>query len=262
VTVSAALLLAFAAAAAPRTAVVVHATGFPDADVRRLEEKTAAEVTAAGAELWTLSKALEIKSECLEDRSCARDVLRAADATFLVWVELLRAGSQVQLSSHLLDAEGRVVAEVESRTRAEAVLGASPLLPNDVLAPLRSAAASGSSTSAASGSDGGARSSAGGAGDAGTKSGAAPGDPTEPTEEQPLTPLAIGGIAALGAGTLLALGGTAVIPGQVGIARDPASLGSEKEAAATVASVAFLVAVLGGITAVTGGVLLALGLPP
>lgn len=274
-----ALLLAVAAAA-PRTAVVVHATGFPDAEVQRLQDKVGAEVSGTGAELWALSKALEVRAECLENRGCAREVLRAADAGFLLWVELLRAGAQVQVSSHLLDAEGRIVAEADGGAHADVVLGPTFLVPADVLAPLKAAAAAQPATLASTTTTGtpgstdtsgaGGTSGTGGADGTAHSSTGAGASAIEPlaqeeideVEPPPLSALAIGGIAALGAGTLVALGSAAVIPGQLQIIQNPASLGPEKESAATAATAAGLLAGVGALAAVGGGALLYVGLEP
>lgn len=266
--------LLLAAVAAPRAAVVVHATGFPDVEVQRLEDKIGAEVSATGADLWALSKALEVKAECLENRGCAREVLRAADAGFLLWVELLRAGPQVQVSARLLDGEGRVLAEVDSGARVESVLGPSPLVPADVLVPLKSAvpqttttpphpAAGGGPTKGGETTTASPASSPASDATGGTDAAAEPLAPEEQPDEveaPPLSPLAVGGIAALGVGTLLTLGSAAVIPGQLGIINDPKSLGPEKEAAANAVATAGILATVGALTAIGGGALLYLGL--
>ena len=242
--------------AAPRVAVVVHPAGFSDDDARRIQEKVGQEVAATGVELWALSRSLEVKTECLTDRSCAREVLRAADASYLVWVEALRAGGQVQLEAHLIDAEGRAAASSETAARADEITGAGTVLPAAVTTPLKAAA----------------------------KAAATPPTttvtppvktPPPPTKINPLAPvttaptpaepagistLAVGGIAAVGTGAILALGGGALSVSQFQIIRDPHSLGAEKQSAANVMTSMLLVSGIGVAVAGAGGVLLYLGL--
>ncbi len=264
---AAVLAAALSFAAAPggtRVAVVVHTAGFADDDARHVQDKVDAEINGTGAELWALSKALSVKTECLTDHACAKEVLRTADATWLVWVEALRAGGQVQLEAHLVNTDGRSIAQDESAARADDVLGGGSVVPAAVIKALKGAidkakpptAATSTSTSTTAPphpTTGTAK------GDPGMK----PLQPEAPPADPPpvaLTPMAVGGIAALGGGALLCLGGGAVAASQVGIIRDPDSLGPAKEGAANVATAMLLVAGVGVALAGTGGVLLYMGM--
>lgn len=240
-----ALLTVLAAGSpAPRAAVVVHATGFPDATVKTLERKIGAEVESAGAEPWSLSGALEIRPECLQNEGCAKEVLSAAESSRLVWVEILRVGAKAQLSGRFLDENGRILAQAERSAAAEELLGPMTLLPPEVRAELVAAVSAAQAAPPQSAV-------------------AAPVvEPEVAANAEGLPPLAIAGIAMTGAGTLLALGSIAVIPAELAVIDDPKSLGSEKEGAAGVAVLAGSLGVVGAVAAIAGGVLLALTSAP
>lgn len=251
------LLLVLAVAAAPRVAVIVHTTGFSDEDARRIGEKARAEAAETGAELWALGGAVEVKTECLEDRACAQELVRTAEAAFLVSLNVLRAGGQASLSAVLIDAEGRVAAESQGVRKLDRVLGEGALLAPEILSPLRSAAEA-------------------------LTPPAEPTKPLPPTEPktpepavEPLAPepaaapegpqelsgMALGGVAALGVGALAAVAGGAVVAAQFGVLNDPSSLREEKEQAALVLiPVMGTVALVGVAVAGVGGALLWLGL--
>ena len=248
------LLLAVALAAAPRVAVVVHTTGFSDDDAQRIADKVRGEAQATGLELWALAGALDVKADCLEDRECAREVARTADAAFIVSIDVLRAGGQAAVSAVLLDGDGRVLAERQGVRKLELVLGAGELLAAELVAPMRDAAATAPApapppdhepptpkpTPPAPGAPGGAPVTA------------AP---------QPLSPLALGGVATLGAGALAAIVGGAVVVAQLGVLNDPRSLREEKEQAALVLIPALgTVGLIGVAVAGAGGAMLWLGL--
>ena len=249
-------------AAAPRVAVVVHPAGFADDDARRLQDKVSQEVQATGAELASAS--LEVKTECLLDRVCARDALRTADAGYLVWIEALRVGGQVQLDCRLLDAEGRSIAQSDSAARADDVIGTGVVVPASVLAPLKSAAAKPPATPANAPP---ALTSSATATPSATPPSPGPAPLAAETDTAAataapaaLSPLAVGSIAAIGGGALLALGGGALAASQLNVIRDPGSLGTAKESAASLATAMFVVAGVGVAVAGAGGVLLYLGL--
>ncbi|MBI1947658.1 MAG: hypothetical protein HYS27_18365 [Deltaproteobacteria bacterium] len=248
------LVLALVLAAAPRAAVVVHTTGFSDDDAQRIADKVRAETQAAGVELWALTGSLDVKGDCLEDRECAREVARTADAAFIVSVNVLRAGGQAAVSAAVLDADGRVLGERQGVRKLDLVLGAGELLAAELMAPLRDAAAAASAP-------------------------ATPPDPDQPVPAptplvpstpagpaptdgpQELSPLALGGVATLGAGALAAAVGGAVVAAQLGVLNDPRSLREDKEQAALVLIPALgAVALVGVAVAGAGGVMLWLGL--
>jgi hypothetical protein len=256
-----AVLLALLAAtsSAPRVAVVVHTTGFSDDDGKRVQDKVGAEVSATGVELWALSKSLDVRTECLVDRNCAREVLRAADAAWLVWIEATRAGGQVALESHLLDSDGRSVAQDESAARADEVTCNGALLSPVIVGGLRqaavSAAKSAATTSPATATPPPTPTTAPLAADNKPKDAKAD-DGAKPE----VSPLAIGGVAALGAGVLLVIGGGALTAQQLNVINTASSPGADKTNAATAATAMMVVAGVGVGAAVAGGVLLYLGL--
>ena len=127
------LILALAVAAAPRVAVLVHTTGFSDEDARRIADKARAEAAATGVELGALGGAVDVKPECLEDRACARELLGTADLSFLVSLNVLRAGGQASLSAVLIDGEGRVAAETQGVRKLDLVLGEGALLAAEIV---------------------------------------------------------------------------------------------------------------------------------
>lgn len=248
------LLLALTLAAAPRAAVVVHTTGFSDDDAQRIADKVRAETQATGVELWALAGALDVKGDCLEDRECAREVARTADAAFVVSVNVLRAGGQAAVSAALLDADGRVLGERQGVRKLELVLGEGELLAAELVLPLRDAAAAASAPPTPPDHEQVPP----------PLPPAAPGTPkgvTAPEGPQPLSPLALGGVATLGAGALAAAVGGAVVAAQLGVLNDPRSLREEKEQAALVLIPALgAVALVGVAVAGAGGVMLWLGL--
>jgi hypothetical protein len=247
------VLALLASTAAPRVAVVVHTTGFSDEDAKRVQDKVGVEVAATGVELWALSKSLEVRTECLVDRNCARDVLRAADAAFVVWLEATRAGGQVQLESHLLDADGRSVAQDETASRADEVVGSGALLPPVIVGALKQTAAAKIATTPATSTTT-------------TPPTTAPLAPEKPKEapaveaKRDVSPLAIGGVATLGAGVLLAIGGGAITAQQLDVIHSASSLGGAKENAASTAAITIAVTGVGIGAAAAGAVLLYLGL--
>lgn len=262
-----ALVIALFAAAAPRVAVVVHTTGFSDDDGKRVQNKIGAEVSSTGVELWALSKAVEVRTECLVDRGCARDLLRAADASWLVWIEATRAGGQVQLESHLLDNDGRTAAQDESAARVDEVTGNGALLSPVIAGALKQAATSATSATSATTTN------AAGAANATTSAAvlaptAAPlaadakaNDAKRDDVAKPeVSPLAIAGVATLGAGALLVIGGGALTAQQLTIINTASSAGVAKENAASTATAMMVVAGVGLGAAAAGAVLLYLGL--
>lgn len=251
------LLLALTLAAAPRVAVLVHTSGFSDDDTRRIGDKARAEAAATGLELWALAGAVEVKPECLEDRACAQELLRTAEATWLVSLNVLRAGGQASLSSVLIDVDGKVAAEAQGVRKLELVLGEGALLGAEILAPLRQSARETPSPPTP------------------TPPVPAPEAPPTPTPT-PLAPepasappegpaelsgLALGGVAALGVGAVAAVAGGAVVAAQFGVLNDPSSSRGEKEQAALVLIPAMgTVALVGVAVTGLGGAVLWLGL--
>jgi hypothetical protein len=209
-------------------ATIIVPTGLDDDDVKRLHARVNAQVAAAGGTPMALSGALEVKDECLDDPACARAVLRAADAPWLLWVDALRAGPKVQIDARLLDADGRVVAEGGGVVDVEEVLRGKSAVPAEVLAPLR------------------------GAGVPKRKTVPPPEKGPPPTAlENPPPPLAIAGIAVATTGLVLTIVSLALIPAQLGVIDDPTSLGEEKLTAAymvpTLVSISVGGVVVGGI---------------
>lgn len=251
------LLLALTLAAAPRVAVLVHTSGFSDDDDRRIGDKTRAEAAATGLELWALAGAVEVKPECLEDRACAVELLRTADAAWLVSLNVLRAGGQASLSAVLIDVDGKVAAEAQGVRKVELVLGEGALLGAEILAPLRQAARESapppSPTPPVPSPD---------APTAEPPTPLAPEPaPAPPEEPAELSGLALGGVAALGVGAIAAVAGGAVVAAQFGVLNDPSSLREEKEQAALVLIPAMgTVALVGVAVTGLGGALLWLGL--
>lgn len=252
------LILALALAALPRVAVVVHTTGFSDEDSRRITEKALSETKAAGVELWSLTAALDVKGDCLEDRACARELARTADSAFIVSLSVLRAGGQAAVSATLLDAEGRVSAEHQGVRKLDLVLGEGALLAAEIVTPLREAASAASAAAALPTPV--------------TKEPPPPAAPLAPelatlqpapSPEGPrdLSPLALGGVVALGVGALAAVTGGAVVMAQLAVLNDPASLREDKEQAALVVIPALgAVGVVGLLVAGAGGAMLWFGL--
>lgn len=248
------LLLVVALAAAPRVAVVVHTTGFSDEDAQRIADKVRGETQATGLELWALAGSLEVKADCLDDRECAREVARTADAAFIVSVDVLRAGGQAAVSALLMDADGRVLGERQGVRKLDLVLGAGELLAPELVTPMREAALAATPPAAPPGHEQPAPIPAAPA--------AGPSDSGHTADgPRPLSPLALGGVATLGAGALATIVGGAVVAAQLGVLNDPRSLREEKEQAALVLIPALgAVALVGVAVAGAGGAMLWLGL--
>lgn len=220
------------AGAGASVATIVVATGLDDDDVKRLQERVNAQVAAAGGQPMVLSGSLEVKDECLDDPACARAVLRAADAPWLLWVDALRAGAKVQIDARLLDAEGRVVAEGGGVVDVDEVFRGKSAVPVEVLAPLRRAAGA-------------------------TKHSAVPpperGQPPTALENPP-PPLAIAGIVVATGGLLISVVSLALLPTQFGVLEDSTSLGDEKLSAAYMVPTLISTAVGGVVVGGIGGV--------
>lgn len=255
-----------------RVATIVVPTGLDDDDVKRLHSRVNAQVAAAGGKPMALSNALEVKDECLDDPSCARAVLRAADAPWLLWVDALRAGPKLQIDARLLDAEGRVVAEGGGVVDVDDAFRGKSAVPNEVLAPLRAALGTaattttpttGTATASANGSNGangsnesngsnGSNGSSGSNGSNGSNALPAPERAQPPTAlENPPPPLAIAGVVIATGGLLVSVVSLALIPAQFEVIDDAESSGDEKETAAvmvpTLASVAVGGVIVGGV---------------
>ncbi len=214
-------------------ATIVVPTGLDDDDVKRLHARVNAQVAAAGGKPMALSGSLEVKDECLDDPACARAVLRAADAPWLLWVDALRAGPKVQIDARLLDAEGRVVAEGGGVVDVDEVLRGKSAVPPDVLAPLRNARAQ---------RDVAARD-------------VPPPERTQPPTalENPPPPLAIAGVVVATGGLLVSVVSLALLPTQFGVLEDSFSSGDEKVSAAYMVPTLISTAVGGIIVGGIGG---------
>jgi hypothetical protein len=214
-------------------ATIVVPTGLDDDDVKRLHARINAQVAAAGGKPRALSRALEVKDECLDDPACAQAVLRAADAPWLLWVDALRAGPKVQIDARLLDAGGRVVAEGGGVVDVEEVLRGKTAVPAEVLLPLRNAPAV----------------------DKGPV--VPPPERTQPPTalENPPPPLAIAGVVVATSGLLVSVVSLALLPSQFGVLEDSTSLGDEKVAAAYMVPTLISTAVGGVVVGGIGGAL-------
>ena len=228
-------------AAVPRTVVVMQVEGLSDTDARALSDQIDTEVSAAGVEL--LGRAVAITSDCARDRACARTAVRDADTDFVVLVDATRAGLQVQIEAVLLDRDGIAVAEGEAVGKLDELVAATAL-PDSIGRALRQSATA--ATDSLLQSLVPQRLPAGSAGGA-----SATGEPP---------PLVWAGIAALGVGGALTVGSTLIASVELGVIHDAASLGAEKESAATMATSMLVVMGTGLAVCATGGVLLYAGL--
>lgn len=222
------------AASAGSVATIIVPTGLDEDDAKRLHARVDAQVAAAGGVPLALSSSLEVKAECLDDASCARALLRAADAPWLLWVEALRAGPKLQIDARLLGADGRTVKAGGSVVDLAETLQGRPVVPADVLAPL----------------SGGKRASK-----------LAPRGDGVAVEPAPTglaipPPLAIAGVAVAAAGAGVSVVCLALIPGQLDVINDPASLGAEKESAALLVPTLAIFAVSGLVVGAGGGLMM------
>lgn len=244
------LLLALASAAPlPRAAVLVHTTGFADADAAKLEDKVSAEVAARGFEVVRVSDA---DPACLSARACARDLVRGAGAGALARVELVRGGGNVQIAATLLDDDGRASDEITAIARLTSLLGGDAVLPPTFL-PLLAAkrpAVAVDVQPVPTGVQPTTTPPAIAPAAATTSTGvAAP----PPAEAKPLTGVALAAIGGVGVGALAVAVGVVGATGQVGLARDPTALGVDKERAAVLVPVLLVVAVAGAALAGASG---------
>lgn len=242
-------LAAVALAAAPRAVVVVTTAGIASADEAALVDRVSAEVRAAGVDPSTLPAALAMKTDCLREPACARDVLRAGDAGWLVRVELLRGGGNVQITGALLDSNGEVRAEGSAPARIDELLAGKAIVPTAVVAALRALPAPAQAAPP-------------------TESTAItpqvavtvavavlplqsepvpPSAPPAPTESEGPSTLALTGIGGVAVGGTAAIVGILGAIGQYAVARDPAAIGADKELASV------LVPLFGSITVVGVG---------
>src|SRR5207253_1998070 len=90
-------VLALLSVVPPPVATVVVPTGLDVEQVNTLRARVDAQVAAAGGAPSALSTALEVKSECIADPSCAQALVRAGNASCLLFVEALSVVSLVLL---------------------------------------------------------------------------------------------------------------------------------------------------------------------
>lgn len=222
-----------ASGAGASVATIVVPTGLDEDDVKRLQNRVNAQVSAMGGKPRSLSRALEVKDECLDDPACARAVLRAADAPWLLWVDALRAGPKVQIDARLIDVDGRVVAEGGGVVSVDEVFKGRAAVPPDVLAPLRHLDV----------------------GDKGVDGDEDLADVRKPPTalQNPPAPLAIAGVVVATGGLVVTVISLALIPGQLAVIDDPTSLGEEKAIAARVMFPALVTFSVAGVLVAGGG---------
>jgi hypothetical protein len=221
----------FAAAAPP--CVVLHLTeiGFTEAAHPINQAKLRGDLEKQGSRVCE-GAAVEPADSCLTNKTCVAELLRAADGTWLLLVELTRAGGQAQANFRLFDRQGLAVGHDDRLVRLDDLTGAPSLIsPHllDVMAPPD----------------------------------AAPEPPVPPPTRTPPTasdaalssgpdPVFIGGIAATVAGGLLAVGAAAGSVVELLVIRDPSSLGPDKELASVLVPSLAVLSLVGAATAAFG----------
>lgn len=227
-------LAVLALAAAPRAVVVVTVVGVSAADEATFTERVGAEMRAADVDPATLPAALAMKPDCLREPACARNVVRAGEASWLLRVDLLRGGSNVQIAAALLDGEGQVATEARAIARVDELLAGKPILPQDIVDALRALAEPPPPPPAAV--------------SAVPRPAPAPVAPTPvepaPAPEGPST-ITLAGIGGVAVGITAAMIGVFGAASQYSLARDPAAVGSDKETASVLVPVLGVVAIVG-----------------
>jgi hypothetical protein len=249
------LLCLSVAVGAPTVAVSATAAGFADAESRALVGKATAEVGAAGAVPVTLRSGAVATPACLADPACARGLLAGGEASLLVAVDVLRAGSRAAITARVVDTSGTLVAESATVISVAKLLGGSAaMLTPAITARLHPAALPTTAPTAAPPPPvtpapppppsapvvppAPVVQPAAAAPTAAPAASAAPGD-------EALTTNAILGVGAAAAGTLFFLGGTAAALGQNALRLDGGADGDDRAATALTIPLAMGVAVLG-----------------
>lgn len=232
-------------------ALVVRATGVGGADLVRIQERLRRELREAGVPTPQPVPEASLKEDCFGDRACIQSVIRDADSSVVLRVELLRAGAYVQIRASVFDADGRLSSEGDRASRLEALLAQQEqeqeqetALPAGSVASLRSAIAKATPAAPAPVAPPRAKI-------------AQPVSPPVPAADTPppargWSALAITGLGVAVAGALAgAIGGAGAI-GQLSVADDAGASGAAKEAAATLAPV-FLGIGVAGVVATGAG---------
>lgn len=221
--------------------IVVTTTGLSDADTRALTEHLHADVRAQGGEIAKGG----IDTACVESSQCLVGALELAEAQGLVALDVVRAGSFVQLELRTYDAQGTMLARAERSMKMDALAG-ERLLPDGALpkpkppappppAPANAAAAAEPASPAPLAQE------------------RAPAGEAEASAAVP-----VAGTATIAVGAVVALGALAFAGYEWSVIRSPSSLGPEKERGALLVPVAGAVAVVGLALVGIGATLVAL----
>lgn len=257
-----------------RAALLVRATGFTDADAAKLVDKVSAEVAGRGFEVVRIADA---DAACWTARPCARDMVRGANAIIAVRVDLVRGGGNVQIAGTVVDVDGRASEEATGIARLATLLGGGAVLPPALAAMLVAAPPSSTETSpavAAAPLEAARPDAAPTATTPSTTPSTARSTPSTtpaPTEraapheatagseapaDAPLSGTALAAIGGVGVGALAVAVGVVGATGQLGVARDPQALGTDKERAAVLVPVLVGVSIAGAALAGVSGWLL------
>jgi hypothetical protein len=226
--------------------------GMEDADAAQIREKIEAELSGKGMVVKQSSE--EIDAMCWEEPECLQRQAKTLGVSGFLRVNVLRAGSLVQISAELFNADGSLMREGQQMVSSDEVATAETLLGADVRGALESlpeAPAAGGDDAEEEGGGGDE-----GAGEEGEEGGEELGggeDGPGGEEGGGMNTLGVVGAATAGVGALALAGGVTLALVEDAVLRDPASESPDKESAIVLGYTGIGVAAAGAAAAIAGG---------
>lgn len=134
------VLAALAAQTPPLSASVANVTviGLSEEQEAATKSKIDEELAASGA---TVFPGPVVEADCVPDPECLRNAMKDSGAEVWVYLEAIRVGPVVQVSSTLYDNQGAEIADGKAEGDPDAFPGPGPLLPEAVRTKLQELAA-------------------------------------------------------------------------------------------------------------------------